>query len=107
MKYSLALAMALVATPALAQFPNVTRAGTPYFYGTGGISLRQERVPLSYGMNLHSEVAGQPPFRPLTLRTKAEWMNQQRIIQRGVTPYDVLLDRTNNRYRGRTRLDDR
>ena len=102
MKYSLALAMALVATPALAQFPNVTRAGTPYFYGTGGISLRQERVPLSYGMDLHRQVSGR---RPSTLRIQVE--NNNPPIQKGLTPYDVLLDRTINRYRGRTRLNDR
>lgn len=99
MKYSLALAMALVATPALAQFPNVTRAGTPYFYGTGGISLRQERLPLSYGMDLGRQVTG----RPSTLRIQVE--NRNPPIQKGLTPYDVLLDRSINRYRGRTRLN--
>ena len=86
MKYSLALAMALVATPALAQFPNVTRAGTPYFYGTGGISLRQERVPLSYGMDLSRQVSG----RPSTLRIQVENRNPPRI-QKGLSAYDVLL----------------
>ena len=93
MKYSLALAMTLVTTPVLAQFPNatgqwpnVTGQKPPVFYPVGGFSL-------SRGGQFSSDRGGfdQPRWRRSTNNIQID-NRQPHRIQKGLTAYDILMD---------------